>query len=120
AGMPILNMLKGDEIVHTDINAVISGFTEDCTNAPPSSTCGQAFREFTVIFNDEIESSAPAFPELLGGVMHGVRDGFAINYGSAGLGAEVLANRKKVGPAADCAECKLEEFFLESWAVGDP
>jgi hypothetical protein len=121
SGTPILNMLKGDEIVHTDINAVVAGFSEDCTNAPPSSTCGQAFREFTVIFNDEIEAGHPAFPELAAGtVFHGLRDGFAINYGSAGMGAEVLANRKGVGPAANCKECKLEEFFLESWALGDP
>ena len=44
----------------------------------------------------------------------------AINYGSSGLGAMVLANRQRIGPAADCVECKLEEFFLSSWAVGDP
>src|SRR5690606_36110108 len=28
--------------------------------------------------------------------------------------------RKKIGPAAECAECLYEEFFLQSWANGDP
>lgn len=121
SGVPILNMRNAaGEIVHTDLNAVIAGFTEDCTKAPPSSVCGMPFREFTVIFHDELETGAPAFEELNEELFHGVRDGFGINYGSAGLGAEVIANRKKAGPAANCNECKFEEFFLESWANGDP
>ena len=33
---------------------------------------------------------------------------------------EVWANRIKVGPMHDCATCRFEEFFLSSWAVGDP
>jgi hypothetical protein len=49
-----------------------------------------------------------------------VRDAFAINYGTGGIGAEILANRFKVGPMHDCVECLFEEFFLTSWAVGDP
>jgi manganese oxidase len=120
ANGPILNMLSAsNEIVHTDVNALINGFTEDCTNAPPSSTCGQPFREFVVLFHDELKT-VQAFPELDEELFHGVRDGFAINYGSASLGAPLVANRKKVGPSKDCGECKFEEFFLESWANGDP
>lgn len=122
-GLPVLNMLNAsNEIIYTDINAVIgnvSTTTEDCTNAPPSGTCGESFREFTVIFHDETKT-VQAFPELNQELFHGVRDGFAINYGSGGLGAEVIANRKKVGPAANCPDCSFEEFFLESWANGDP
>jgi len=38
----------------------------------------------------------------------------------AGIAAEVIANRLGVGPEKDCKECKFEEFFLSSWAVGDP
>ncbi len=117
---PILNMLKGNEIFHTDVDAIIANFnSEDCSAAPKSSTCGQWFREFTVIFHDETKT-VQAFPELDQEVMHGVRDGFAINYGSGGMGAMVIANRKRVGPSKDCGECKLEEFFLESSANGDP
>ncbi|HXG68154.1 MAG TPA: multicopper oxidase domain-containing protein, partial [Blastocatellia bacterium] len=121
---PILNILNStNEIVHTDINAIITDddgvLDEDCGTAPPSSTCGQPFREFTVIFHDEIKA-VQAFPELDAELMHGVRDGFAINYGASGLGSMVVANRKKVGPTKDCGECKFEEFFLESWAGGDP
>jgi Tol biopolymer transport system component len=120
AGLPLLNMLStSNEIVHTDVNALITNFTENCTNAPPSSTCGQPFREFVVVFHDETKT-VQAFPELDAELFHGVRDGFAINYGSASLGAPLVANRKKVGPSKDCGECKFEEFFLESWANGDP
>ncbi|HWP43958.1 MAG TPA: copper oxidase, partial [Blastocatellia bacterium] len=122
--VPILNILNSEnEIVHTDINAIITDddgvLDEDCSTAPPSSTCGQPFREFTVIFHDEIKA-IQAFPELDAELFHGVRDGFAINYGSGGLGAIVVANRLGVGPTKNCGECKFEEFFLESWAGGDP
>ncbi len=118
-GTPILNMLQGNEIIHSDINAIITGFAEDCADAPPSSICGQNFREFTVLFHDEIKA-VQAFQELDLEVFHGVRDGFGINYGSGGLGPILLANRKKIGPAANCQECKYEEFFLESHPNGDP
>jgi hypothetical protein len=118
-GRPILNILQGNEIAHTDLNAIITKFDEDCTNAPPSSTCGQPFREFTVIFHDELKA-VQAFDELNKEVFAGVRDGFGINYGSGGMGAIVLANRKNIGPSAKCAECKYEEFFLESHPNGDP
>jgi hypothetical protein len=123
AGFPVLNMLRGKEIVYTDINAIINDpsgkLQEDCTLAPPSSTCGQPFREFTVIFHDEIKA-VQAFAMLDEELFHGVRDGFAINYGSESLGARLVANRLKVGPAKNCNECKFEEFFLESHPQGDP
>lgn len=122
-GAKVLNMLSTtNEIIYTDLNAVITGFTENCTKAPPSSTCGQQFREFTVVFHDELESGAPAFPEMLTdkSVFSSIKDGFGINYGASSVGTEVLANRKKVGPAANCPECAYEEFFLESWSNGDP
>ena len=32
----------------------------------------------------------------------------------------MLANRKKIGLAKDYVECLYEEFFLSSWANGDP
>jgi hypothetical protein len=125
SGTPILNMLNvSNEIVHTDINAIITGangalLEEDCTKAPPTGTCGQPFREFTAIFHDEIKA-VQAFAELNEEMFHGVRDGFAINYGASGLGSALIANRKKVGPAKNCDECKFEEFFLESSVNGDP
>lgn len=125
-GDPILNILKGNEIIRTDLNAVITDASgllqEDCTTAPPSGTCGQPYREFTIIFHDELETGKPAFPEMLtdNSVFHSVRDGFGVNYGSASVGSEVLANRKKVGPQANCVECEYEEFFLESWSNSDP
>ena len=48
------------------------------------------------------------------------QDNFAINYGMAGIGAEIWANRIKLGPMARSVESKFEEFFLSSWVVGDP
>ena len=129
AGYPVLNMLFGNEIIYTDVNALIVGFQEDCTNAPPSGTCGRDFREFSVLFHDELkavqafskpdEDGNPLSP-LDSEIFHGVRDGFGINYGASGLGSIVVANRLKFGPAADCEDCKFEEFFLESWVNGDP
>jgi hypothetical protein len=122
-GFPLLNVLYGTEIIHSDLNAIITDPTgvlqENCTKAPPSGTCGEPFREFTVIFHDEIKA-VQAFKELNQPLFHGVRDGFAINYGASAVGSTVLANRKKLGPGKDCGECKFEEFFLESWVSGDP
>jgi manganese oxidase len=129
AGTPILEILQGSEIVHSDLNAVITGPnkgrfpTETYRPNPTSPDRDQPFREFTVVYHDEIET-VQAFPQfedpVLKHTLQGVRDGFAINYGTAGAGAEILANRFKVGPMGNCVDCKYEEFFLSSWAVSDP
>jgi manganese oxidase len=137
---PKLAILQGNEIVHSDLNAIIAGPAADGYRIPrrayPESYWEnhiynnatkkgqQPFREFTIIFHDEIKSvqafedwfENPAFEHTL----HSVRDSFAINYGTDGAGAEVIANRLGVGPMWDCVDCKYEEFFLTSWAVGDP
>ena len=129
AGRPIIRMTQGNQIVHTDLNAVITGpnrgrFPEGIY--PPVAVepdREQPFREFTTIYHDEIRA-VQAFPQfedpVLEHTLHSVRDAFAINYGSAGIGAEILANRFRVGPMHDCDECLFEEFFLSSWAVADP
>ena len=140
---PILNMLKdnGDrkELIYSDLNAIvdIDATGESavfCDRMSEGNACGKPYREFTTIFHDEL-TVAQAFPELddEASPYRAVRDGMGINYGAGGMGAMVLANRKsfeldqrgkrtgkRFGPAADCAECKLEEFFLSSWANGDP
>lgn len=116
---PILSILNQyNQIVHSDLNAIITNVPTS-TSVPSSHSIG-SFREFTVIFHDELKA-VQAFPELTTDLsLHGVRDGFGINYGSAGAGAEIIANRRKIGPTKDCVECKHEEFFLSSWAGGDP
>ena len=129
AGKPIIKMLNGDTIVHTDLNAIITGPNKGRFPAgtfKPNQTepdRERPFREFTVIYHDEIKA-IQAFPQfedpVLKHTLHSVRDGFAINYGVAGAGAEILANRLGVGPMANCTECKFEEFFLSSWTIGDP
>ncbi|HEX2645449.1 MAG TPA: copper oxidase [Thermoanaerobaculia bacterium] len=139
AGTPVLNMLNGTEIVHTDLTAVIAGSAPNSASAAgtagwfPAGTFPvnqnvypqreQPFREYTIIYHDEI-GAVQAFPEFeqpqLQFTLHSGRDAFAINYGTGGIGAEVLANRFRVGPMANCTECKYEEFFLSAWTVGDP
>ncbi len=129
AGKPILKMLNGTTIVATDLNAIITGPNKGRFPAGtyrPNATepdREQPFREFTVVYHDEVQN-IQAFPQfndpVLSHTLHSVRDKFAINYGTGGVGAEILANRLGVGPMFDCTECKFEEFFLSSWTVGDP
>lgn len=129
AGQPILKMLNVDTIVNTDLNAIITGpnkgrfpngtYRPNATNPDRD----RPFREFTVVYHDEVRSEQ-AFPQfedpILSHTLHSVQDKFAINYGMAGVGAEILANRLGVGPMFKCTECKFEEFFLSSWTIGDP
>lgn len=119
------------EIVHSDLNAIIY-----CDSNSPGADCDDsrnsvavsleptytAFREFSVFFHDELKTFYTRNFEELGhfGQLAGVRDGFAINYGASGMGSLLLANRKGIGPASECMECMYEEFFLTSWANGDP
>ncbi|MDD1610317.1 MAG: hypothetical protein LUO95_06850, partial [Methylococcaceae bacterium] len=131
AGLPILNMKDGSgNIVHSDLNAIITGtdLKPFGANEEPNNAIypdrADPFREFTVIFHDEIKA-VQAFPAWFNDptfihTLHGVRDGFGINYGTGGIGSEIIANRLGLGPMKDCVECKGEEFFLTSWVMGDP
>jgi hypothetical protein len=138
ANLPVLNMLNGTAIVHTDIDAIIAGPNADGTFPPntyPLESVGrrnpslpnrlEPFREFSSQFHDEVAASQ-AFPGFFDRdpvfefVLEGVRDAFMINYSSGGIGAEILANRLRVGPMHDCLDCAFEEFFLSSWTVADP
>ena len=129
AGLPILRMEQGGKILHSDLTAIITGpkagrFPEG--TYPPVAVEPdrlQPFREFVTIYHDEI-GAVQAFPHfedaVLSHTLHSARDAFAINYGTGGIGAEILANRFGVGPMKDCTECKYEEFFLSAWTVADP
>jgi hypothetical protein len=132
-GTPILAMLDGNEIVHSDLNAVValtgkapdhndtSSPNKPCKNYAFGNSCGHAYREFTVIMHDEVKA-VQAFAELEdeSNPLHYIKDGMGINYGVGGMGAMVVARNRKVGPVKDCPECRAEEFFLSSWANGDP
>ena len=151
-GVPVLNMLSStNEIIKSDLTATITGPIDPATGKPGRFPAGtffknpqlpdreQPFREFTIIYHDEI-GAVQAFPEFfdpdpiknppppgegpidvgLGFTLHSVVDGFAINYGVGGIGSEILANRLGVGPQWNCNECNYEENFLSSWAVGEP
>ena len=133
AFQPIIRIMnRNNVIVHSDLNAIITGPDRGKFPANTYPPVGVApnrdwpFREFTIIYHDEI-GAVQAFPQFeqegpggLADTLHGGRDNFAINYGTAGIGAEILANRIGVGPMANCDECLFEEFFLSAWAVGDP
>ncbi len=133
---PRLGMVNAaNEIVHSDLNAVITQTRpedERCGDrqAGPAANCGVSFREFTAIFHDEATVDQ-AFEPLddEDDPIHAIRDGMGINYGVSGLGSMVLANRTRDGAGKpvfaldetrQCVECKLEEFFLTAWVVGDP
>ena len=149
-GLPILNTMKATaggacgptaktcEIVHSEINAVVAGPNPDGTF--PASTYPlegkgkrnpslpnrlEPFRDFASVFHDEA-ANGQAFPgfyvqdPVFRYVLAGVKDAFMINYGSGGIGSEIIANRVGVGPMHDCLSCSYEEFFLTSFAVGDP
>ncbi|HEY9420439.1 MAG TPA: hypothetical protein VIW92_03410, partial [Thermoanaerobaculia bacterium] len=132
AGQPVLNILNGTEIVRSDLTAIIAGSSANSGGsfAPSAFPANisypqrqEPFREIVVLYHDEtgaVQAFSDFYKADLSHTLHSVRDAFAINYGSAGTGAEVLANRIKVGPMWNCPECKFEEFFLSSWAVGDP
>ena len=131
AGRPILSLLDSrNQLVHSDLNAIITGPNRGKFSAavePKNAVYPDRldpFREFTVIFHDEIKA-VQAFPAwyndpVLKHTLHGVQDFFAINYGTGGIGSEIIANRLGLGPMKDCVECKYEEFFLTSWVLGDP
>ena len=136
-GVPILNMLRDlgngrQEIIYSDLNAIITGpntgaFTGESpvfAPNPASPNRRDPYREFTVIYH-EPGATAQAFAQIfddpeLQNTANAGEDLFGINYGTGGIGAEILANRLGVGPMAECSDCRYEEFFLSAWTVGDP
>ena len=162
-GLPLLNMIcgaageaslscTGNEIVHSDIHAIVAGpdldgsWTGACGNGDgdglpfegpcpyPLESVGkynptlpnrlEAFRDFASAWHGET-ATAQAFQgyfddTVFNYVLAGVGDGFMINYGSGGIGSEIIANRLGVGPMHDCLSCAFEEFFLTAYTVGDP
>ncbi len=139
AGLPILRVIDpvSKKIVHSEINAIVAGSEADGTfhkstyplesvdlRNPTVPNRLEPFRDWASIFHDEA-AALNAFEAffahpVLGHTLHGVRDAFMINYGSGGIGSEIIANRLGVGPMYDCLGCAYEEFFLTSFTVGDP
>ena len=140
AGQPILRMTQrradgAEELIYSDLTALITGpgagdfpFTEtgpDFYANPAYPSRRQPFREFTVMYHESfgtVQAFEQFYTPQLSDVMGAGTDAFAINYGSAGIGAEVLASRLGVGPMGgkQSVDLKFEEFFLSSWACGDP
>ena len=138
-GMPVLRMTRPlqqgrRELVYGDLTALITGpgggrFPADHPSAafrpnPMYPDRHRPYREIAVFYHEFLAVQAfPQFydPQLFLTLLT-VQDNFAINYGMAGIGAEVIANRLGVGPMgrADAVDLRFEEFFLSAWAVGDP
>ncbi len=146
AGLPVLNMLparrarplrperhhhrpggdRGREVPGLHLPARVEGLHGN----PTLPNRLEPFREYTVVFHDEaaVANAFPLWfarnvngaPNPLAHTLHAVGDVFQMNYGSGGIGPEVIANRLGVGPMHDCLDCAYEEFFLTSPAVGDP
>lgn len=127
---------SGDrEIIYGDLTAIITGpnagrfpystVTPEFYENPASPDRRQPYREFTIMYHQASLNqafNAFGFPDLMEAFCAGA-DFFGINYGFGGIGAEILANRLGVGPEGfhgDGVDLKYEEFFLSSWAVGDP
>ena len=123
------------KLVHSDLTAVITGpraqrfgFGQESPtffNNPALPDRRQPYREFTIIYHfvpTAVQAFEPFNAPSTAGAFAAGQDQFAINYGTAAIGAEVIANRIGVGPMgnADAVDLKFEEFFLSSWAVGDP
>ncbi|UVJ41936.1 hypothetical protein NVV94_14660 [Pseudomonas sp. LS1212] len=136
AGTPILSMVDGNEIISSETDAIVLGPNADGSFPPstyPLESQGkrnpaipnrlEPFRDFAAVFNDET-AVTQAFPgywadPVMAHMLEPTRDSFMINYGSGGIGAEVIANRLGVGPMHDCLSCAYEEFFLSAHTVGD-
>ena len=137
AGLPILNMINGAAIVHSEIDGLIAGPNADGSFPPstyPLESVGkrnptvpnrlEPFRDFASAFHDEV-ATAQAYPGFFRDdpvfryVLSGVGDVFMINYGSGGIGSEIISNRLGVGPMHDCLDCAYEEFFLTFFTVGE-
>src|SRR4029077_20214460 len=103
ANLPVLNMINGTAIVHSDTDAVIGGPNADGSFPPstyPLESVGkrnptvpnrlEAFRDFGSAFHDEV-ATAQAYPGFFEDdpvfryVLHGVSDKFMINFGSGGI-----------------------------------
>src|SRR5207253_9466623 len=141
AGTPILNLLdSNNNLVHSDLTAIITGpgagpfpFSDTSptfNQNPASPNRRQPYREIAIHYH-EVFGSVQAFEAFYEPGLAGVlgangsaagSDQFAINYGAAGISAEVVANQLGVGPMGrkDSVDLKFEEFFLSSWSNGDP
>ncbi|MGJ8677370.1 MAG: hypothetical protein ACSHX0_07615 [Akkermansiaceae bacterium] len=145
SGFPVLDMLRkldGEknvyELVHSDLTALITGpkagrfpyYVESpsFTANPATPDRRQPYREFTIMYHIAPNTQEAFEPfgsdtDPLYYTLQAGADGFAINYGIAGIGPEIYANRINRGPQGfhkDGVDLKFEEFFLSAWAVGDP
>lgn len=134
-GRTVLNMLQNNEIVHTDLTAIITGpdrgaFSGDeppFNENPSYPNRQQPYREIAVHYHDDfvVKQAFRAFEGEgqnadMANTLQAGRDFFAINYGMAAIGPPIWANRIEVGPNYQCVTCRYEEFFLSSFPLGDP
>jgi hypothetical protein len=124
------------QLFHSDLTAIITGpqaegfgHMQESPSAfliPASPERAQPYREFALGYHNGgsvTQAFAKSIASPLNSILGNGNDNFGINYGMAGISTEILANRLGVGPEGinkDGVDLKFEEFFLSSWAVGDP
>ncbi|WP_395788566.1 hypothetical protein [Aquimonas sp.] len=141
-GSPILNMLARSrvdgsyEIAHSDLTAMITGpgtgsfpyylNSPSFRLNPATPNRRHPYREFTVAYHIS-PNTAQAFEAFNTGPLVNTlaagADAFGLNYGITGIGSAIYANRTGRGPMGingDGVDLLFEEFFLSSWAIGDP
>ncbi|MFT4588745.1 MAG: hypothetical protein ACI8QF_002851, partial [Limisphaerales bacterium] len=131
-GMTVRNRKKQIELVRSDLTAIITGKNRGYFNGnspsfrknPTEPNRRRPYREFSINYHapDAVQAFGAFYNTETTTAYKAGRDGFAINYGMAAIGPEIVANRIGVGPEgnADSVDLKYEEFFLSSWCVGDP
>jgi hypothetical protein len=132
-----LSFLQAElQLFHSDLTAIITGpqaegfghsqQTPSAYLVPALPARAEPYREFALGYHnngDMTQAFAERNSAQLNSVLKNGNDNFGINYGIAGISTEILANRLDVGPQGvnrDGVDLKFEEFFLSSWAVGDP
>ena len=82
-----------------------------CAN-PAAPDRKQPYREVTIIYHEVGQVATQAFPVFtdpqMASTVNAGFDGFAINFGTGGIGAEVYANRIGVGPMGGCVDSSLK------------
>ena len=109
------------DLIYSDLTALITGPNAGTfpfikmspifhTN-PASPDRRQPYREFTIIYH-QAGNTVQAFPQWsnnnLFNMINAGMDQFAINYGIAAIGPEIVANRLGVGPMGNDQQPKRE------------
>ena len=122
---PILKMLNGDTIVHTDLNAIITGpnkgrFPAGTLRPIKPNRSRAPFREFTVIYHDEIKA-CKLFRSLNPTSSNTRFTASVMDSPSTTAwrrGREILANRLESARCSTAPSASIRFFILDRWRSG--